>query len=102
MYKRCRLLKAILRLIAEDVNKEPDMLGNRDIGLLSPTYFKQALNEAIEVLPDESRLMIGGDNWHVEETYGATQLMRRLIGEIRNRGEWREPPYTLAASAHYI
>ncbi|NLY01087.1 MAG: hypothetical protein GXY83_33770 [Rhodopirellula sp.] len=78
------------------------MLGNRDIGLLSPTYFKQALNEAIEVLPDESRLMIGGDNWHVEETYGATQLMRRLIGEIRNRGEWREPPYTLAASAHYI
>jgi len=50
--------------------------------LLSPTYFKQALHEAIEVLPDESRLMIGGDNWHVEETYGAIQLMRRLIGEV--------------------
>ncbi|NQU36649.1 MAG: amidohydrolase family protein [Actinobacteria bacterium] len=50
--------------------------------LLSPTYFKQALHEAIEVLPDESRLMIGGDNWHVEETYGAMQLMRRLIGEV--------------------
>ena len=50
--------------------------------LLSPTLFKQALHEAIEVLPDESRLMIGGDAWHVEETYGAIQLMRRLIGEV--------------------
>ena len=50
--------------------------------LLSPTYFKQALHEAIEVLPDESRMMIGGDNWHVEETYGAIGLMRRLIGEV--------------------
>lgn len=50
--------------------------------LLSPTYFKQSLHEAIEVLPDESRLMIGGDNWHVEETYGAMRLMRRLIGDV--------------------
>jgi len=50
--------------------------------LLSPTFFKQALHEAIEVLPDESRLMIGGDNWHVEETYGAIRSMRRLIGEV--------------------
>ncbi len=50
--------------------------------LLSPTCFKQSLHEAIEVLPDESRLMIGGDNWHVEETYGAMQLMRRLIGQV--------------------
>jgi predicted TIM-barrel fold metal-dependent hydrolase len=50
--------------------------------LLSPTYFKQGLHEAIEVLPDESRLMLGGDNWHVEETYGAIGLMRRLIGEV--------------------
>jgi len=50
--------------------------------LLSPTHFKQALHEAIEVLPDESRLMIGGDNWHVEETYGAMRLTRRLIGEV--------------------
>jgi len=50
--------------------------------LLSPTHFKQALHEAIEVLPDESRLMLGGDNWHVEETYGAIGLMRRLIGEV--------------------
>ena len=27
-------------------------------------------------------MMIGGDNWHVEETYGAIKLMRRLIGEV--------------------
>lgn len=50
--------------------------------LLSPSHFKLALHEAIEVLPDESRLMIGGDNWHVEETYGAMQWARRLIGEV--------------------
>ena len=50
--------------------------------LLSPTYFTQSLHEAIEVLPDESRLMIGGDNWHVEETYGALHLTRRLIGDV--------------------
>ena len=49
---------------------------------MSPTYFKQTLHEAIEVLPDESRMMIGGDNWHVEETYGAVGLFRRLIGEV--------------------
>jgi uncharacterized protein len=30
--------------------------------LLSPSHFKLALHEAIEVLPDESRLMLGGDN----------------------------------------
>ncbi len=50
--------------------------------LLSPSHFKLALHEAIEVLPDESRMMIGGDNWHVEETYGAMKLARRLIGEV--------------------
>jgi uncharacterized protein len=50
--------------------------------LLSPTCFKQSLHEAIEVLPDESRLMIGGDNWHVEETYGAIQQLRRLVGGV--------------------
>ncbi|NQT15641.1 MAG: amidohydrolase family protein [Planctomycetes bacterium] len=50
--------------------------------LLSPSYFKQTLHEAIEVLGDESRLMFGGDTWHVEETYGAIRLMRRLIGEV--------------------
>jgi len=50
--------------------------------LLSPTFFKQSLHEAIEVLPDESRLMFGGDNWHAEETYGAVHLTRRLIGQV--------------------
>jgi hypothetical protein len=50
--------------------------------LLSPSHFKLALHEAIEVLPDESRLMIGGDNWHAEETYGTMRLARQLIGEV--------------------
>ena len=50
--------------------------------LLSPSHFKLALHEAIEVLPDESRMMFGGDNWHVEETYGTMKLARRLIGEV--------------------
>ena len=50
--------------------------------LISPSHFKLALHEAIEVLPDESRLMIGGDNWHVEETYGALSLARRLMAEV--------------------
>ena len=26
--------------------------------------------------------MIGGDNWHVEETYGALTLARRLLAEV--------------------
>ena len=50
--------------------------------LLSPSHFKLALHEAIEILPDEGRLMIGGDNWHAEETYGTLKLARRLIGEV--------------------
>jgi uncharacterized protein len=50
--------------------------------LLSPSHFKLALHEAIEILPDESRMMLGGDNWHAEETYGALTLARRLIGEV--------------------
>ena len=50
--------------------------------LLSPSHFKLALHEAIEILPDESRLMFGGDNWHVEETYGTMKLARQLIGEV--------------------
>jgi len=50
--------------------------------LLSPSHFKLALLEAIEILPDESRMMLGGDNWHVEETYGALTLTRQLIGEV--------------------
>lgn len=50
--------------------------------LLSPSHFKSALHEAIEVLPDESRMMLGGDNWHIEETYGAMKVARQLIGEV--------------------
>jgi uncharacterized protein len=50
--------------------------------LLSPSHFKLALHEAIEVLPNESRMMLGGDNWHVEETYGGMQTARRLIAEV--------------------
>ena len=50
--------------------------------LLSPSHFKLALHEAIEILPDESRMMLGGDNWHVEETYGAMRTARRLIAEV--------------------
>jgi len=50
--------------------------------LLSPSHFKLALHEAIEILPDESRMMLGGDNWHVEETYGTMKLARRLIAEV--------------------
>jgi len=50
--------------------------------LLSPSHFKLALHEAIELLPDESRLMIGGDNWHAEETWATMRLARRLIAEV--------------------
>ena len=48
--------------------------------VLSPTHFKRAFHEAIEILPDESRMMLGGDNWHAEETYGSIAVARRLIG----------------------
>ena len=50
--------------------------------LLSPSYFKRFVHEAIEVLPDESRMMLGGDNWHVEETYATLKSARRLIAEV--------------------
>ena len=50
--------------------------------LLSPSHFKLALHEAIEVLPDDSRMMFGGDNWHVEETYGTIQTFKSLISEV--------------------
>jgi hypothetical protein len=50
--------------------------------MLSPSHYKLALHEAIEILSDESRLMFGGDSWHVEESYGAITLARRLIGEV--------------------
>jgi len=49
--------------------------------LLSPTRFKNAFHEAIEVLADESRLMLGGDCWHAEESYGTIMLAKKLIGE---------------------
>jgi hypothetical protein len=48
--------------------------------LLSPTRFRQAFREAVEVLPDESRMMLGGDTWHAEEAYGAICGARELIG----------------------
>lgn len=50
--------------------------------LLSPSHFKLALHEAIEILPDDSRMMLGGDNWHIEETFATLQEARRLIGEV--------------------
>jgi hypothetical protein len=50
--------------------------------LLSPSHFRLALHEAIETLPDESRMMLGGDNWHAEETYGAIKQARQLIGNV--------------------
>ena len=49
--------------------------------LLSPSRFSSSLREAIDILPDESRMMLGGDNWHVEETYGAISGARRLISD---------------------
>jgi uncharacterized protein len=50
--------------------------------LISPSHFKLAMHEAIEMLTDESRMMIGGDNWHVEETYGTMKLARQLLVEV--------------------
>ncbi len=50
--------------------------------LLSPSHFTRAFHEAIEILPDESRMMLGGDNWHAEETYASMKTARRLIGEV--------------------
>ncbi|RWI16562.1 amidohydrolase family protein [Mesorhizobium sp.] len=50
--------------------------------LLSPSHFKLAFHEAIEVLPDHSRMMIGGDCVHVEESYAAIESARHLIGDV--------------------
>ena len=49
--------------------------------ILSPTRFREAFQEAVEVLPDESRMMLGGDTWHAEEAYGAITDVRRLVAE---------------------
>tara|TARA_Y100001934_G_scaffold283685_1_gene405577 strand:- start:4698 stop:5957 length:1260 start_codon:yes stop_codon:yes gene_type:complete len=50
--------------------------------LLSPSHFKRAFHEAIEVLPDESRMMMGGDNWHAEESFATFRTARNLISEV--------------------
>lgn len=50
--------------------------------LLSPSRFVRDLHEAIEITPDMSRLMFGGDNWHAEETFGAVNLARQLIDQV--------------------
>jgi hypothetical protein len=50
--------------------------------LLSPSHFRLALHEAIELLPDETRMMFGGDTWHVEETFATLQSARREIGAV--------------------
>ena len=68
--------------------------------LLSPSHFKSALHEAIEILPDESRLMLGGDNWHVEETFATMKRARNLINEVLN--EKVTSGYFLAADAQRL
>jgi len=62
--------------------------------LLSGSHFKRAFHEAIEILPDESRMMFGGDNWHAEESYSTFLTARKLISEVLvekvNSGYFRE------------
>lgn len=50
--------------------------------LLSGSHFKRAFHEAIEILPDESRIMFGGDNWHAEESFSSFKQIRKLISEV--------------------
>ncbi len=50
--------------------------------LLSGSHFKRAFHEAIEILPDESRIMFGGDNWHAEESFSSFKQLRKLISEV--------------------
>jgi len=61
--------------------------------LLSPTRFRNAFREAVEVLPDESRMMLGGDSWHAEEAYGAIRgaraLIAGLLGQMVREGSFR-------------
>ena len=61
--------------------------------LLSPSRFRQAFREAVEVLPDESRMMLGGDSWHAEESYGAIRGARTMIAglldELVREGSFR-------------
>jgi len=49
--------------------------------LLSPSTFPQRLQQAIDILPDESRMMLGGDTWHAEEAYAAIGQARNLIAQ---------------------
>ncbi len=49
--------------------------------LLSPSHFKLALHEAIEVLPNESRMNLGGDNCTSRKRTAPCQTVRRLIAE---------------------
>lgn len=50
--------------------------------LLSGSHFKRAFHEAIEILPDESRIMFGGDNWHAEESFSSFKQIRKLVSEV--------------------
>ena len=50
--------------------------------ILSPTHFSRAFHEAIEVLTDESRMMLGGDTWHAEEAFGAITGVRKLVSQV--------------------
>jgi hypothetical protein len=47
--------------------------------LLSPSGFRRTFQEAVDILPDESRMMLGGDTWHAEEAYGAISGVRGLV-----------------------
>jgi uncharacterized protein len=49
--------------------------------LLSPSGFRRTFQEAVDILPDESRMMLGGDTWHAEEAYGAISGARGLVAE---------------------
>jgi len=61
--------------------------------LLSPTRFRLAFREAVEVLPDESRMMLGGDSRHAEEAFGAIRgaraLLARSLDELVREGAFR-------------
>jgi uncharacterized protein len=50
--------------------------------ILSPSRFVGAFKEAVDVLPDESRMMLGGDSWHAEESFGALGDARKLIAGV--------------------
>jgi len=54
--------------------------------LLSPSRFTGSFEQAVDVLRDESRMMIGGDAWHAEETWGAIRQARKLIGGALDQG----------------